>query len=88
MYYVCPRCGFDTNIKLIMKDHLSGPTKCDPILTNDNLQGYKKMIFQIPFNRSCCLLCTNEYTSRFGWSVHMKECPKFLVIHSFYSKKT
>lgn len=75
--YICPRCGFHEESKNNMKVHLLQKTICEPLLTNDDLEGYKNMIFEIQWKQSICLLCDREYTSRFGWSKHMKQCPKF-----------
>lgn len=75
MVYSCPRCGYSTELKQNMKQHIFNKKNiCIPTISNIDLKEFKKE-FKIKkeqvFN---CNQCDKQFNRKFNYERHMQSC--------------
>lgn len=77
MEYTCDRCGYKTNNKQNIKNHLKRKNPCAPLLSDDNIEDLYEKYFgtqtQIA-KELACHNCGKGFNSRSGLHYHTKIC--------------
>jgi hypothetical protein len=70
--YECPRCGYSTEKKTNMKNHINRKNMCKPVLNDNNLKKYKEQLLSNKSN--VCKSCNKEFTRIDNRKRHEKSC--------------